>query len=177
MHLAELVAFLLQWRDANPKGSKKALAAAVTTQSDLQLDKALLISTHSVLRISQMDEVGNDSHEVAAFRKLCDYDDRPIVTCLLTSRGMRLVLANTSLLEKVSSRSYKLSTDNITGSILDTDIRSALNGVANVPENFEQLLAAHENSDLTENIARIVATTLEMHALAASNKQERNPQR
>ena len=121
MHLAELVAFLLNWRDANPNGSKKVLAAEVLARTDLKLDKALLVGKHCVLRISQMQEVGNDSSAVAAFRKIEEYDDRPIVVCLFTSRGMRLLLANSTFLEKVSDRSYRLTSEHLAGSILDAD--------------------------------------------------------
>lgn len=172
MHLAELVALLQQWRQANPNGSKKALAQTVTAQSDLQLDKALLIGAHCVLRISQMEAAGNDSHEIAAFRKFCDHDDRPILVCLLTARSMRLVLANTSLLETVSSRSYRITDGNITGSILDSDILAARDGIANLPENFERLWAIHQNCDRGAEIARIVASTQAMHAAEAEAKSQ-----
>lgn len=172
MNLAQLVDFLLKWRDANPNGTKKALAAAVTAQSDLRLDKALLVGAECVLRINQMQEAGNDSNAVAALHKLCDYDDRPIVVCLLTTRGMRLLLANTSLIEKVSERSYRLANENLVGSVLDEDILSALDGIANLPENFEKLWAAHQGSDHTLNVERIVGSTQAMHAISAAENPD-----
>ena len=168
MHLAELVDFLLKWRDANAHGSKKALAAAVLAQTDLKLDKALLVGKHCVLRISQMNEVGNDSSAVAAFRKIHEYDGRPIVVCLFTSRGMRLLLANTTLVEKVSERSYRLAVDHLAGSIVDSDILAAHEGVANLPANFDKLWAAHLAIKSADNLERIVAATTAMHAAAAA---------
>ncbi len=168
MNLTQLVDFLLKWRDTNPKGTKKALAAAVTAQSDLRLDKALLVGAECVLRINQMQQAGDDSYAVAALHKLCEYDDRPIVVCLLTTRGMRLLLANTSLIEKVSERSYRLANENLTGSVLDTDILAALDGIANLPDNFEKLWTAHQASDRIANIERIVGTTQAMHAVSAA---------
>ena len=168
MHLAELVDFLLKWRDANTGGSKKMLSAAVLAQTDLKLDKALLISKHCVLRISQMQEVGNDSAAVAAFRKICEFDDRPIVVCLFTSRGMRLLLANSTFLEKVSDRSYRLTADHLAGSILDSDILAAHDGIANLPANFDKLWSMHQAIEPAANLARIVAATKDMHARAAA---------
>ena len=168
MKLAALVEFLLKWRDAHPEGTKKALVAAVTAQSDLRLEKALLVGSDCVLRINQMQEAGNDSNAVAALWKLHDYDDLPIVACLLTSKGMRLMLANLSLIEQVSDRSYKLAEGNLTGSVLDSDIRAALDGVANLPAQFEQLWSAHAASDRAANVQRLVAATQAMHAAAAA---------
>lgn len=167
MKLAELVESLTKWRDANPKGSKRDLAAAITAQSDLKLDKALLIGSQCVLRISQMNEVANDSNAVLSFRKLFEHDHLPVIICLLTSRGMRLLLGNTSFIERVSDRSYRIAVDNLTGSILDSDIASALDGVANLPNNFEQLWAVHQGSDRAANVERIVAATKDVHASEA----------
>ena len=167
MQFVELVDFLLKWRDANPTGSKKVLSAAVLAQCDLKLDKALLVGKHCVLRISQMQEVGNDSSAVAALRKIDEYDDRPIVVCLFTTRGMRLLLANTTFLEKVSDRSYRLTTDHLTGSIVDSDILAAHGGIANLPANFKKLWAVHQEADKAENLARIVTATKDLHARSA----------
>lgn len=168
MNLAELVDCILQWRNATPNGSKRLLADALVAKTDLQLDKALLVGSQCVLRISQMQEAGNEANAIAAFHKICDYDDKPVLVCLLTSRGMRLVLANTSFIAKVSERSYKLTNDNLVGGVLESDLMSAVDGVANLPANFEQLWAAHAASDRAANIARIVAATQEMHAAAAA---------
>jgi hypothetical protein len=81
---------------------------------------------------------------------------------------MRLLLANTTFLEKVSERSYKLAADNLVGGVLESDLLSAVNGVANLPANFEALWATHAASDRTANIQRIVTSTQEMHARAAA---------
>ncbi|MEO6596807.1 MAG: hypothetical protein ABIP94_18830 [Planctomycetota bacterium] len=168
MNLAQLADFLLEWRSDHPVGSKKALVAAVAGQTDLRPDKALLVGPQWVLRISQMEERGNDSNAIVALRKIHEYDDRPIVVCLLTALGMRLVLANTSFVEKVSDRSYRLAKDHLTGSVLDTDILAAYDGVANLPANFDKLWAVHVASDAAANMERIVAATQAMHASAAA---------
>ena len=173
MNLAELVDCILHWRDTTPNGSKRALADSVLAKSDLKLDKALLVGSQVVLRISQMQEVGNEEVSLIAFRKVCDYDDRPVLICVMSSRGMRLVLANTTCIEKVSERSYKLTNDNLIGGVFESDVRSAVDGVANLPANFATLWAAHKASDRKANIERIVATTQEMHARTAAAKSAR----
>ena len=104
---------------------------------------------------------------VVSFRKLFEHDHLPVIICLLTSRGMRLLLGNTSFIERVSDRSYRIAVDNLTGSILDSDIASALDGVANLPNNFEQLWAVHQGSDRAANVERIVAATKDVHASEA----------
>lgn len=168
MNLAELVDCILQWRDATPNGSKRRLVDSLIAKTDLELDKALLVGSQCVLRISQMQESGNEANAIAAFHKICDYDDKPVLVCLMTSRGMRLLLANTTFLGKVSERSYKLTADNLVGGVLESDLLSAVNGVANLPANFEALWATHAASDRAANIQRIVTATQEMHAQSAA---------
>jgi hypothetical protein len=168
MNLAELVDCILPWRDATPNGSKRRLVDNLLAKTDLELDKALLIGSQCVLRISQMQESGNETNALAAFRKVCDYDDKPVLVCLMTSRGMRLLLANTTFIEKVSERSYKLTNENLVGGVLESDLLSAVGGVANLPANFATLWATHAASDRAANIQRIVTTTQEMHAASAA---------
>lgn len=168
MNLDELLDSILKWREANPHGSKRELAAMLVEASDLKLDKALLVGSQCVLRISQMEGAGNASNALAAFHKICDHDDKPFVVCLLTKKGMRLMLANTSCIATVSDRSYKIRTDNLVGGVLESDLVEERDGVANRPENFAQLWAAHTAADHTAEIERIVAATRERHASEAA---------
>ena len=52
--------------------------------------------------------------------------------------------------------------------VYGADIRAALDGVANLPANFEQLWLAHAASDRAANVQRLVAATQAMHAAAAA---------
>ena len=70
----------------------------------------------------------------------------------------------------MSDRSYRLTSEHLAGSILDSDILAAHEGIANLPANFDKLWAVHLATNPADNLSRIVAATKAMHAqVAAAN--------
>lgn len=101
----------------------------------------------------------NFGNTVLALSTLHRYDNIPFVVCLVTPTRNYLMLANATLLKKISHSSQELRRDNIRGSFNGSDIMRDFEGVENVPENFEYLYTSHENYSFEENLERLVEAT------------------
>jgi hypothetical protein len=103
------------------------------------------------------------SNTVLSLSALRKYDKIPFIVCLVTLTQNYLMLANTTFLRKISHSSQELRTDNIKGSFNGSDIMREFEGVPNQPENFEFLFTSHENYTFSENLARLVESTNDIH--------------
>jgi len=160
LSLNDLVAFLEDWRRRHPTGGKDALVRDSETRFRLGRDGALRVGQHFALRINENTQSEKFPHAVVAIRKIVKYDHLPVVACLLTPTGQRLLLANTSFVRKVSHSSHRMRRVCLRGSILGNDIMSRCCGIPNSPENFQQLWSIHEQSDREANLDRIVEGTI-----------------
>jgi hypothetical protein len=70
-----------------------------------------------------------------------------------------MLLANTTMLRKISHSSQELRCDNIRGSFNGSDILRFFEDVENIPQNFEYLYQSHENYSFEENLVRLVEAT------------------
>lgn len=166
MRLGEFVDFNCRWRDEHPEGAKAALAAALSEQFALEKDGALLVGAAAAVRVNQIRTGSSYSNTVVAFRKLQQYDDRPILACLLHPAGVDLRLANTTFVAKVSHSSHGFSLQHPVGSILGSDIGLWHDGVPNEPARFEELWEHHRATDAGANLARVAAATQAIGASA-----------
>ncbi len=101
----------------------------------------------------------NFSNTVLALSVLHKYDAMPFIVCLVTPTQNYLMLANTTLLKKISHSSQELRKNNIKGSFNGSDIMKEFEGFANIPNNFEFLYNSHENYTFEENLERLVEAT------------------
>ena len=69
--------------------------------------------------------------------------------------GAELLLANSTMLRKVSHGSRDLSVGHVRGSFNGTDIVRELDGLANGPANFDELFALHAAFAWEENVERL----------------------
>ena len=100
------------------------------------------------------------SNTVLSLPKLQKYDTIPFFVVLASKpNSNKIFLANSTFLKKISHSSQKLATDNIRGSFNGSDIIKNFNNIANIPENFEQLLAIHLATDWDENLQRLCETS------------------
>lgn len=159
MILVDLVEFVNSWRQRNPRGSKADLAAATLVRFRLAKDGALLIGERFAVRFCQSKFERNFPNGVVAIAKIVQHDHLPVVVCVLTPVGCRLMLANTTFLSKVSHSSHAIARDNLRGTILGTDILTEIAGFANEPRHFRDLWQVHERADRMEHLARIVDAT------------------
>jgi hypothetical protein len=87
------------------------------------------------------------------------YDDRPFIVCLVTPTENYCLLANTTLLKKISHSSQQLRENNIRGSFNGSDIARELEGITNSPENIGRLFDIHAGVGFEGNLARLVEAT------------------
>lgn len=87
------------------------------------------------------------------------HDDSPFVVVVVRARTVDFLLANATFLRKISHSSLELREDNIRGSFNGTDIMPEYEGIANRPENFDELFALHSAFTWVENVGRLVEAT------------------
>lgn len=86
-------------------------------------------------------------------------DDRPFIVCLVTPTHNYCLLANSTLLKKLSHSSQEFRVNNIKGSFNGSDIRQELEGIKNTAENLERLFEIHAGIGFDENLPRLVEAT------------------
>jgi hypothetical protein len=79
--------------------------------------------------------------------------------CLVTPAENYCVLANTTLLKKISHSSQQLRENNIRGSFNGSDIARDFEGIANAPENIGRLFDIHAGIGFEGNLPRLVEAT------------------
>lgn len=99
------------------------------------------------------------SNTVASLSRLQKFDDRPFISCNVTPNENHLLLANSTLLKKISHSSQGLRTDNIVGSFNGSDIMRELAGIENIPKYFSRLFDIHVEIGFDGNLPRLVEAT------------------
>lgn len=99
------------------------------------------------------------ANPVASLSRLQKFDDRPFISCVVTPDANHLLLANSTLLKKVSHSSHALRMDNIVGSFLGSNIMRELAGIDNIPRNFGRLFDIHAEIGFDGNLPRLVEAT------------------
>ena len=137
---------------------KAALATRIQQQYNLVKDRSVYYCKWFAVRFCKANNraFGNTVLSLSALQK---YDDRPFIVCLVTPTKNFLMLANTTLLKKISHSSQELRTDNIKGSFNGSDIMKFYEDVENCETNFEFLFTSHENYSFQENLSRLVEAT------------------
>ena len=115
-------------------------------------------STDFSIRFSEA-AAASFANTVIGLSTLQKYDHLPFVVCVVRPSGVQLLLANSTLIDKVSHSSHELRIDNVRGSILGTNIVRTLTGLANTPQNFDALFTVHQEFTWGENLARLVEAT------------------
>ena len=87
------------------------------------------------------------------------HDDRPFIVCLVTSAENHCLLANTTLLKKISHSSQQLRENNIRGSFNGSDIAREFEGISNSAANIDRLFDIHAGIGFEGNLARLVDAT------------------
>lgn len=137
---------------------KNLLASQVQDEFGLVKERSVYYCDWFAIRFCKASS-RNFGNTVLALSALHRYDDIPFIVCLVTPTCNYLMLANTTLLKKISHSSHELRRDNIKGSFNGSDIMRDFEGIKNIPENFEFLYNSHENFTFEENLDRLVEAT------------------
>ncbi len=83
----------------------------------------------------------------------------PFIVCLTAPSENLLLLANTTLLRRISHSSQELRENNIRGSFNGSDIARDLEGIENVADNLSRLFDIHAEIGFDGNLTRLVEAT------------------
>jgi hypothetical protein len=150
---------LIQFLQANDGINDKAkLASLVVSNFQLTKDRSVFYCANFAVRFSASANP-NFGNTVLSLSNLQKFDDRPFIVCLVTPTQNHTLLANTSLLKKISHSSQELRENNIRGSFNGSDIMREFEGIANNAKNLERLFNIHIGIGFEGNLARLVEAT------------------
>lgn len=153
--LDSLISFV---RRHNGINDKARLCELVVAEFGLIRDRSVYYCAEFAIRFSSAAS-SSFSNTVLSLSNLRKFDDRPFVVCVTTPSENHLLLANTSLLRKISHSSQELRANNIRGSFNGSDIARDLEGIENVPDNLSRLFDIHAEIGFDDNLARLVEAT------------------
>lgn len=91
---------------------------------------------------------------------LSKFDDKPFLVVLCSLIDVtKIYLVNSTLIDKVSQSSQKLSENNYRGSFNGSDIIKTHDGIDNNADNIEKLFNIHKQKTWEENFKRILKNT------------------
>lgn len=137
---------------------KPRLARIVFDTFALTKDRSVYYGPDFAIRFSSSAS-RNFGNTVLSLSNLRKYDDRPFVVCLVSPNENYCLLANTTLLKKISHSSQQLRENNIRGSFNGSDIAREFEGITNSPENIGRLFDIHAGIGFEGNLARLVEAT------------------
>jgi hypothetical protein len=153
--LNRAVAFVAAHDGINDKAKLRDL---LVTEFGLTRDCSVFYCADFAIRFSSSASK-NFGNTVASLSRLQKFDDRPFISCNVTPRENHLLLANSTLLKKVSHTSQQLRENNIRGSFNGSDIMRELADIENCPRNFSRLFAIHIEVGFDGNLPRLVEAT------------------
>jgi hypothetical protein len=142
----------------NGINDKARLTKIIVSNFNLTKDRSVFYCRDFAVRFSSSNST-SFSNTVLSLSNLQKVDDRPVIVCLVTPTINHLFLANSSFLKKVSHTSQELRENNIRGSFNGSDIMRELEGIKNVPSNFERLYNIHAGIGFETNLPRLVEST------------------
>ena len=137
---------------------KAKLSEIITAEFKLTRDRSVYYCDQFAIRFSSAKNK-SFANTVLSLSRLQKFDDRPFIVCVVTPDENHLLLANSSLLRKISHSSQELRVDNIRGSFNGSDISRELDGIANDSENLLRLYRIHSEIGFKGNLARLVEAT------------------
>ncbi|MGH2582050.1 MAG: hypothetical protein ACRDFQ_04050 [Anaerolineales bacterium] len=146
------------YKRANPSARKAQVQHAYIKRFQPRKVRSVFVGRGYALRFSEA-RTDAFSNTVLSLSALKGHDNRPFVVVVIREQHVSFLLANTTLLRKISHNSHRLRVDNVRGSFNGTDILSEYEAIANIPENFEQLFAIHSAFTWLENLERLVEAT------------------
>lgn len=137
---------------------KKTFADEMQKKFELKYDKPIYYCDHFAVRVA-FAKGKSVPNTIIALSRLKAYDNIPFFVIVVSPKGHRIVLANTSCINKISHSSQGLRTDNIVGSINYGDIFQTIGEMSNTADNFEALFDFHASNGFDANLERLVENT------------------
>lgn len=156
--LSDLVDFLSEYSIAHQGSTKQEILLATVTHFELERHRKVYVGPNFAVRFSSA-KGPSFSNTVLSLSALKAIDDRPFIVCIVRPTGLELLLANSTLLKKVSHTSQAFRADKIRGSFLGHDILRSFSGLENTPANFQELFSCHRAFSWQENVERLAEAT------------------
>ena len=137
---------------------KSRLADILAAQFSLTKDRSVFYCEEFAIRFSSAAGI-SFSNTVLSLSNLKKVDHIPFLVCLVTPSENHVLLANTTMLRKISHSSQQLRVDNIKGSFNGSDILRDFEGIPNIPANIERLFDIHSSIGFEGNLVRLVEET------------------
>lgn len=137
---------------------KEQVAKRISSEFNLTQDRSVYYCDDFALRFSS-SEHENFGNTVLSLSTLQKYDHIPFIVVLILPNRIKCLLANSTLLKKISHSSQELRINNIRGSFNGSDIMRELSGIANEDVNLIKLFNIHESIGFDENLPRLVEST------------------
>ena len=153
--LQRFAAFIAENNGIN---DKTQLSRLVAEKFALTTDRSVFYCADFAVRFSSAAKP-SFSNTVLSLSNLKKFDDRPFVVCLVTPTTNHCLLANTTLLKKISHSSQELRENNIKGSFNGSDIIREFEGIPNTAANLERLFQIHAPIGFDGNLPRLVEAT------------------
>ena len=162
MYNREIINKLIHYIESlNGLGDKEQVKRRVQNEFSLTKDRSVFYNESFAIRFGYNGK--NDSKQISntvlGLSAIKNYDNRPLIFCLVTRTVNHLLLINTTFLKKVSHSSKDLRINNIRGSINGSDIMMVYDNILNEPSNFESLYAYHSEVAFEDNLERLVEST------------------
>jgi hypothetical protein len=137
---------------------KQKVTNAIAKEFNLTKDRSVYYNKDFALRFSSSDSE-NFSNTVLSLSTLQKYDNIPFIVVLVLPKKIKCMLANSTLLKKISHSSQELKVNNIRGSFNGSDIIRELSGIVNEDLNLDRLFKVHEAVGFDTNLPRLVENT------------------
>lgn len=134
---------------------KEQLIKIIQTEFKLTQDRKVFYCDDFAIRFSQSNKK-TVSNTVLSLSALKGYDTRPFFVVVVFKACVKICLANSTFLKKVSHSAKELRIDNIRGSFNFSDISTEVGGLSNTPDNFKKLFDYHKEFTFEDNIKRLV---------------------
>lgn len=160
MSLLSAIQFIEAFKAENPRANKAEVEAAFVAQFRPQKERSVYVCAEYAVRFSHAHaNEGQLPNSVSSLSRLQNLDAVPFVVCIVRPNRVDFLLANATFLKKISHSSTALRVDNVRGTFNGSNIMLDYEGIANRPENFDQLLAIHSSFTWQENLERLVEAT------------------
>lgn len=137
---------------------KAKLTKLIVEKFGLTQDRSVYYCGDFAVRFSS-SAAPSFSNTVLSLSNLKKVDHIPFLVCLVTPTKNHVLLANSSLLRKISHSSQQLRVENIKGSFNGSDILREFEGIVNEPANIQRLFDIHREIGFEENLPRLVEAT------------------
>lgn len=156
--MKEIIDRIIEFKQTNPSAVKQDVSNFLLQNFDVEQKRSVITSEAFTIRICEVNGKFFPN-VVLSLKTLLNYDHLPFIVCAVTPETVFFRLANTSFLKKISHSSKNLTSNNICGSFLGTDIVTVYNSKENSPKNFLQLFSLHRKNNKQETLRKIIRET------------------